>query len=118
MNKQKKFKSITIGIPVKNPGASLKWYKNLFGDVKVIEPAKDVIELQLNDETWLQLIQADKKTESGSILRLEVEDIKAAELKLNTLNIISTPIKSVEGVISFVEFEDLDGNKLSFCELH
>lgn len=118
MNKKEKFKSITIGIPVKNPEASLKWYKNLLGDVMIIEPVNGIIELQLNEGTWLQLIQSESRGKSGTILRLEIEDVNAAKSKLDELNIEAKPMQVVEGVISFIDFEDLDGNKLSFYELH
>lgn len=109
------FASSTMCLPVSNLEESIQWYKQLLGEVENFSPAEGVMEFKLNDQTWLQLFEGTQST--GSILRLEVEDIRRQHKRLEKLGVKSTPIELVPDVVSYFDFEDPDGNQLSFYKL-
>lgn len=112
---QQSYASSTISLPVSNLERSIKWYKQVLGDVEYFSPAEGVIEFMLNEKTWLQLFEG--MSPSNSILRLEVRDIQSHYDRLKKLGLAPTSIELVPNVISFFDFKDLDGNQLSFYKL-
>lgn len=109
--------NITIGIAVKDVGEAVDWYKTLLGDIETMEPAPGTVELQLTENTWLQLDDTGYLTVGGSIIRLETEDIDEIHQKVKTLQPDVGEIEHVEGVIRYFDFEDVAGNRLSFYQL-
>ena len=77
--------SITIGIAVKDVAEAVDWYKTLLGDVVTMEPAPGTVELQLTENTWLQLDDTGDLKVGGSIIRLETQDIDAIHDKVKSL---------------------------------
>lgn len=109
--------SITIGIAVHDVNEATGWYQSLLGDVETMEPAPGVVELQLSANTWLQLDDSGDLKVGGSILRLETHDINAAYNNVKQLQPEVGAIEVVEGVISYFDFVDLAGNRLSYYQL-
>lgn len=109
--------SITIGIAVDDVTEAVRWYKTLLGDVETMEPAPGTIELQLTESTWLQLDDTDDLKVSGSIIRLETQDIDAIHKKVKILKPDVGDIELVEGVIRYFDFKDTTGNRLSYYQL-
>lgn len=109
--------SVTIGIAVKNVNEAASWYKSLLGDVETMEPAPGMIELQLSDNTWLQLDDTGDLQVGGSIIRLETHDIDAMHKKVKALKPDVGDIELVEGVVRYFDFEDPVGNRLSYYQL-
>ena len=112
-----KIQSITIGIAAKDVGEAVRWYKALLGDVETMEPAPGTVELQLTTNTWLQLDDTGYLTVGGSIIRLETQDIEAMHSKVKSLKSDVGDIEVVEGVISYFDFKDPTGNRLSYYQL-
>lgn len=113
----KKYRTITIGIKVKNLAESDKWYKTLLGELERLTPVDGILELKLDEGIWLQLIEKHNSKNTSSIIRLEVRDLKVEKDRLEKYLIPTGEIQTVEGVISYFEFQDLDGNNLSFYQL-
>ncbi len=111
--------TITIGIGVKNVAESVEWYKKLLGEVKVVEPTPGTIELQLNESIWLQLDDTGYLEVGGgsAIIRLSKEDIEATHENVRSLASDVDNIETVEGVISYFDFKDPDGNRLSYYKM-
>ena len=113
---QPAYASSTFSFPVSNLEASVAWYGQLLGEVESFAPAEGVVEFQLNPTTWLQLFEGETGA-AGSVLRLEVTGIKQQHARLEGLGIPATAVELVPGIVSFFDFEDLDGNQLSFYQL-
>ncbi|MDX2141693.1 MAG: hypothetical protein SF123_26635 [Chloroflexota bacterium] len=109
--------SITIGIAVKDINLAANWYKALLGDVETMEPAPGTIELQLSENTWLQLDDTGDLKVGGSIIRLETQDIDAIHTKVKALKSDVGDIVTVEGVVRYFDFEDPAGNRLSYYQV-
>lgn len=116
---KQKIEGITIGIAVKNVEEATQWYKSLLGDVETMEPAPGVIELQLTDNTWLQLDDTGYLNLGGasSVVRFETKDIDAAHKRATKLTADIEDIVSVEGVVKYFDFKDPVGNRLSYVQL-
>jgi len=109
--------NITIGIAVKNVKEATRWYKTLLGDVETMEPAPGTMELQLTENTWLQLDDTGYLEVGGSIIRLETKDIDAMHKIVKKLMPDVGDIELVEGVIRYFDFKDPAGNRLSYYQL-
>ena len=109
--------SITIGIAVKDVEEATRWYKTLLGDVETMEPAPGVVELQLMENTWLQLDGTGDLKVSGSIIRLETKDIDSMHKIVKKLMPDAGDVELVEGVVQYFDFKDLAGNRLSYYQL-
>ena len=109
--------NITIGIAVKDVKEAARWYKTLLGDVETMEPAPGTIELQLTENTWLQLDDTGYLEVGGSIIRLETKDIDAMHKIVKNLMPDVGDIELVEGVIRYFDFKDPAGNRLSYYQL-
>ena len=112
-------KSVTIGIAVKNVAEATQWYKSLLGDVEIIEPAPGTIEFKLADHIWLQLDDTGYLEIDGrsSIMRMETNDIVNAHELVKKLTDDVEDIVTIEGVVEYFDFKDIDGNRLSFVQL-
>lgn len=109
--------SITIGIAVKDVEEATRWYKTLLGDVETMEPAPGVMELQLTENTWLQLDDTGDLKVGGAIIRLGTKDIDSIHKVVKKLMPDVGDIEFVEGVIRYFDFKDLAGNRLSYYQL-
>ena len=109
--------SITIGIAVDDVTQAVGWYQALLGDVETMEPAPGTMELQLAENTWLQLDDTGDLKVGGSIIRLETQDIDSIHKKAKNLQPDVGDIELVEGVIRYFDFKDIAGNRLSYYQL-
>ncbi len=112
-------KGISIGIGVKNAQEALSWYKDLLGDVEVMEPVPGLFELKLTDTTWLQLDDTGYLEVGGgtAIIRFETENIESAHKQTQKLTSDVERITVVEGVVKYFDFKDPSGNRLSFVQV-
>jgi len=112
-------KGISIGIGVKNAQEALDWYKQLLGNVEVMEPVPGLFELKLSDTTWLQLDDTGYLELGGksSIIRFETENIENAYELTKKITSDIEEINVVDGVVKYFDFKDLSGNRLSFVQI-
>ena len=116
----KRITSVTVGFAVKDVKEATKWYKKLFGDVEVIEPAPGTIELQVTEDAWIQLDDTgylELGKSQGSIVRFGTEDLKAIYELAKEIGEEVSDITVVEGVVSLFDFKDPWGNKLSYYQM-
>lgn len=115
---KQKIETITIGVAVKNVKEATRWYKALLGDVESMEPEPGTVELKLTDTTWLQLDDTGYLKIGGrsSIIRFGTNDIDAAHALVKKLAAEVDDIETVEGVVSYFDFKDLAGNRLSYFQ--
>ena len=112
-------KGISIGIGVKNAQEAMGWYKDLLGDVEVMEPVPGLFEIRLTDSTWLQLDDTGYLEEGGgsAIIRFETENIESVHDQTQKLTSDVEEIIVVEGVVKYFDFKDPSGNRLSFVQV-
>lgn len=112
-------KGISIAVGVKNAQESLIWYKELLGDVEVVEPVPDLFEIRLSDNTWLQLDDTGYIQVGGesTIIRFETENIEDVHTQVLKLSSDVEEIIEVEGVVKYFDFKDPSGNRLSFVQV-
>ncbi|MCA3437688.1 MAG: VOC family protein [Rhodobacter sp.] len=112
------FQEVTVGIPVTNLAEAEAWYSKLLGpDVEVMRPDPGITELKIAPGVWLQLFEPGGVEDSGSILRFQVDNMAAAQAKLNSVDIDSGEAIEVPGLVTFSEFRDPDGNALGLYDL-
>ena len=114
-----KIETITIGVGVKSVAEATKWYTELLGDIEVVEPAPGTVELQLSENTWLQLDDTGYLAVGGgsSIVRFSTDNIEAAHKAVKVIASDVDEIETVEGVISYFDFKDPNGNRLSYYQM-
>lgn len=104
---------------MKDLEASRQWYERLLGETECVTPIEGILELKISNKLWLQLIRKRGDSEpTDSVLRMEVTDIQAELNRLGLLGIPTTGVEMVEGVISYFDLQDPDGNRLSFYQLY
>lgn len=103
--------SVTIGVPVSDLEAASRWYEQVFGKPHDIEPVPGIREFEVAG-TWIQL---DEGPAAGGnwTLRIGVADLSAERQRLEKLGVQLSGTRTVPGVISFFDFRDPDGNRLS-----
>lgn len=116
---KQRIKGITIGIGVKNAREALNWYKQLLGDVEIMEPVPELFELKLSDTIWLQLDDTGylELGGSSSIIRFETDNIENAYDLTQKIASDVEEINLVEGVVKYFDFKDPSGNRLSFVQV-
>lgn len=112
-------KSVSIGIGVKDASEALNWYKQLLGDVEIMEPVPGLFEIKLGDALWLQLDDTGYLEIGGgsTIIRFETDDIETAYKKVIEVGFDVEPVSIVEGVVKYFDFKDLYGNRLSYVQI-
>lgn len=112
-------KGISIGIGVQNAQEALSWYKQLLGNVEVMEPVPGLFELKLSDTTWLQLDDTGYLELGGksAIIRLETESIEDSFILTKKITSDVEEINVIEGVVKYFDFKDPSGNRLSFVQV-
>lgn len=112
-------KSVSIAIGVKDSMAALNWYKQLLGDVEILEPVPGLFEIKIGDFMWLQLDDTGYLDVGGgsTIIRFETKNIESAHEKTVKIAVDVEEVIIVEGVVKYFDFKDLDGNRLSYVEI-
>lgn len=107
-------RSVTIGIPVSDLEAACRWHELVLGKPHDIEPVPGIREFEVTG-TWVQL---DEGPPNGGhwTLRIGVTDLIAERQRLTKLGVELGETRTVPGVISFFDFHDPDGNRLSCYE--
>jgi catechol 2,3-dioxygenase-like lactoylglutathione lyase family enzyme len=116
---EQRIQSVTIGLAVRNVTEAATWYKSLLGDVETMEPAPGTLELKLTADTWLQLDDTGYLTLGGgsAVVRLQTHDIVGEHARVKRLTTDVEEIVIVEGVVTYFDFKDPSGNRLSFVQL-
>jgi predicted enzyme related to lactoylglutathione lyase len=79
-----------------------------------IEPMPDIRESEVAG-TWVQLAE-DEDTTGNWTLRIGVSDLDAERQRLEDLGIRLGDTHTVPEVVSYFNFYDPDGNRLSYCQ--
>jgi predicted enzyme related to lactoylglutathione lyase len=105
--------SVTVGVLVGDLPAASRWYEAVFElDGPSVQPVEGIVEYLIGD-CWLQLSE-DQPDPGGWVFRVGVPDVRAEHARLEKLGIAVGRPQRVEGVIEYFEFNDPDGNRLSF----
>ena len=103
--------SVTIGVPVKSLAKASRWYEQSLGLEAHIDPASGIREYELLPGCWLQLSETDPTSSEHCVL-LGVTELEAERARLVENGVEVGEVQRVEGVISFFDFKDPDGNNL------
>ncbi|WP_027834917.1 VOC family protein [Maritalea myrionectae] len=112
------FGEATVAVPVTSLAEAKAWYGDFLGpDSEVMEPAPGIVELRATPNMWLQLYEAEKMPEAGTVLRFLVEDMDAAQAKYAERGIDVGEAIEVPGIVIYSEFTDPFGNQLGLYDL-
>ncbi len=111
------WKSSTISIPVKDLDKASDWYKKLLNIENTIAPVPGLLEFKINETTWIQLFVSEKIVPAENTMRFEVSNIEAEHKRLKSFISEIMKVEYIEGVVAYFDFEDLDGNRLSFYQI-
>jgi glyoxylase I family protein len=114
--------SITVGLPSTDIERSTAWYLKLLGTVPRLKPAPGVVEFQILDQIWLQVMDGSGQERPGYVLRIGVDDIEAqcALLRQRGVEvgfITEFPISEGGAKIALCYLDDPDGNKICFYQV-
>ena len=112
-----KVKTFTVGLPVTDLNSAVEWYRRLLGEVEEVNPAPGVWEFQIVPSGWLQLFESEINEPNQSVVRFESHDIEASRMLASSLSINLDQIETVPDAVSYFDFQDPFGNRLSFYEL-
>ena len=115
--KDRIWKSTTISIPVKDLNKATAWYKELLEVENTIVPVPGLLEFKINENTWVQLFETEKVLPADHTMRFEVSNIEKEHKRLKQFISGMMNIEYIEGVVAYFDFEDLDGNRLSFYQI-
>ena len=108
-------RTVTVGIPVHDLAAAVRWYRSAFdlGEPDQV-PMDGLAEFDLG-AFWLQLV-ADPELagRAGISVNISVADASIEQQKLASRGLTVTDLQRFEGVVEFFELTDLDGNKIGF----
>lgn len=108
--------SMTVGVPFRDVAAGVAFYTRLLGKPPDIEPVPGVHEFEICKGAWLQLFHSETPA-GAAIVRLGVDDLGRARSVLRDLGLEPGEVETVAGVISFCDFEDPNGNRVSLYEV-
>lgn len=103
--------SVTIGVPVGDLAAATDWYDAVLDRRPAIEPVARIVEYEFAG-IWIQLMGGQPGS-SNWVLRYGVEDLDVERDRLRTLGVSIGDVETIPGVISYFDFLDPDGNRLS-----
>ena len=108
-------RAITVGVPVRELDAAIRWYQAAFDLGEPDQrPMDDLAEFDLG-AFWLQLAQAPELAgHEGISINLSVENASAQRETFAANGLEVGPLHHFEGVVDFFELTDLDGNKIGF----
>ena len=112
-----KVKTFTVGLAVTDLNSAVEWYRRLLGEVEEVNPAPGVWEFQIVPSGWLQLFESEINKPNQSVVRFESQDIEASRMLASSLSINLDQIETVPDAVSYFDFQDPFGNRLSFYEL-
>jgi len=108
-----KISGITVGLMVTDVEASARWYERWLERTEPdLRPVDGVIEYDLGNGTWLQLGR-DEVRPGSTVVRFGVPDVRAEHRRIKGLGIAVEELIEVPGVITYFEFDDPDGHRLS-----
>lgn len=108
--------SVTIGLPVTDLPRARRWYETVLEvEGPDVEPVEGVVEYRVGG-IWLQLGESEERP-GGSTVRIGVPDVRAERERLVGLGIGAGPVEVVEGVITYWDLQDPDGNRSSLYTL-
>ncbi|BCY11497.1 hypothetical protein L3i22_065850 [Actinoplanes sp. L3-i22] len=107
---------MTLQIPVGDIDAGRRFYATLFAREPDFAPHEDFLEWRVlpGVELWWQVIAiAGPVSPLTTRVRLRVDDVRAAARRVaSELGVIPSPVTTLPGVVSFLDFEDPWGNRL------
>lgn len=110
---------MTLQVQVGDIGKAREFYNAILGSVPGFEPHEDFLEWQVipGGEAWLQAVGVSGAVQPlATRVRFGVFDLRAERDRLLALGIDVSPVTSLPGVVSFVDFVDPWGNRLGFYQ--
>lgn len=107
---------MTLRLPVGDIGAGRRFYATLFARQPDFAPHDDFLEWRVlpGVELWWQVVAvAGPLSPLTARVRLRVDDVRAAARRVESeLGLVVSPVTTLPGVVSFIDFEDPWGNRL------
>jgi predicted enzyme related to lactoylglutathione lyase len=108
-------RAITVGVPVRDLDAAIRWYQAAFDLGEPDQrPMDDLAEFDLGP-FWLQLAHSPELAgREGISVNLSVENATEQREAFAARGLEVSALQRFEGVVEFFELTDLDGNKIGF----
>jgi len=111
---------MTLQLPVGDIEAGRRFYATLLGRGPDFTPHDDFLEWRVlpGVELWWQVVGMDGPFPPLTArVRLRVDDVRAAARRVaSELGVVASPVTTLPGVVSFINFEDPWGNQLGYYE--
>jgi catechol 2,3-dioxygenase-like lactoylglutathione lyase family enzyme len=106
---------MTLQLQVSDLSKAREFYTAVLGSAPEYEPHVDFLEWRVvaGGETWIQAVGVTAPTRPLTTrLRFGVADVRAERERLAALGVGVSPVKSLPGVVAFIDFADPWGNRL------
>ena len=111
---------MTLQVPVGDIAAGRQFYATVFGREPDFAPHDDFLEWRVlpGVEVWWQVVgMAGASKPLATRVRLRVDDVRAAARRAGAeLGVLTSPLTTLPGVVTFVDFEDPWGNRLGYYQ--
>jgi hypothetical protein len=102
------------GIPTSDPAPAIEWSSSLLGRPPDMVPNDDEVMWRLNDAAWL-LILTDAERDGTAVVNVAVPDLDVIG-EIAERGKFSLPIETVEGTTRKAQYQDWEGNSITFLE--
>lgn len=109
--------SVFVGVTVSELAASERWYGLFFGRAPDVLVSADEVMWQLNEQSWLFIVEDQSATPSANVV-LAADDLNNALDDLSRQGIEPREIEVIEGAGRKAYFRDPDGNDIVLAEIY
>lgn len=108
--------SVTIGLPVRSLPDAIGWYRMVLGSKRTLQPVPHILEFEVNQGVWLQLVEDHERTPGDGVVRFGVRNLEGEHARLRKAGVAVSAITRHEGGISYLYLRDPYGNRLSLYQ--
>jgi predicted enzyme related to lactoylglutathione lyase len=109
--------SVFIGIAVADLATSAQWYEQFFGRAADVLVSTDEVMWQLNESSWLFIVQDDVARPSANVV-LATDDLNDALQVLARHGIEPLELEVIDGAGRKAYFRDPDDNEVVLAEIY
>ncbi|MDJ0363174.1 VOC family protein [Rhodococcus sp. H29-C3] len=106
------FQHVLAVVPVSDIDRASSWYSSFFGRTADNNPMPVLLEWQVTDHGWVQVIVDDERAGSG-MLNLAVDDLERQLAELVTRGVVPGEVVEANKDVRLSTMKDPDGNAIT-----